>query len=336
MAARNARSRAALVALLASVCLLFTADAAPAATFGPFSNTTPISIFGLEAYSFPTLSVPYPSDIPVVGVTGTVTKVTVTLNDLYQPLGGNVKDLDFLVVSPGGAKLLLLSDAGVGGTGPNPASPTAVTLTFDDAAAGPVPFLGPVVTGTYQPTDYPANFLGFPACGGGPAYTEPDPDDFSLNPPAPGPPYGLTLGIFNGGPANGIWSLYALGDCLGSATATLLGGWSLTITTDAPTAARMSSFSAAGAKRGVTVRWRTASEVDAVGFNVYRATAAGPLRKANRTLIAARGGASGANYRFVDRSTRAGRAYTYRLQLVDLDGSHSWYGSVRVRAKGPR
>jgi hypothetical protein len=332
MAARNARSLAGLIALLASVWLLFTAGAARAATFGPFSNTTPISIFGLEAFSLPTLSVPYPSDISVAGVTGTVTKVTVTLNGLYQPLGGNVKDLDFLLVSPSGVNLLLLSDAAPATTGPDPTNPTAVTLTFDDAAAGPVPFVAPVLSGTYQPTNYSATFMNTVPCGGGALYTEPDPDNFILNPPAPAPPYGATLSVFNGTDPNGTWSLYALCDCLGSATATLQGGWSLTITTDAPSAARMMSFSAAGSKSGVTVRWRTGSEVDALGFNIYRAKARGFLRKVNHRLIAARGGTSGATYRFLDRSARSGVAYTYRLQLVDVDGTRSWYGSARARA----
>jgi hypothetical protein len=73
----------------------------------------------------------------------------------------------------------------------------------------------------------------------------------------------------------------------------------------------------------VTVRWRTASEVEVIGFNVYRKTSSGPLRKVNRALVAAKGGATGAGYRFVDRSTRAGVVYTYRLQVVDVDGTRS-------------
>jgi len=245
----------------------------------------------------------------------------------------SVKDLDFLLVSPTGDTLLLLSDAGEGTTGPDPQNPSSVTLTFDDAAPGSVLLPGQLLSGTYKPTNYD---FASTLCSSG-IYTEPDPDNFGLNatfsaePAAPPPPYGQSLSIFNGDDPNGTWRLYALSDCVGSSTATL-GGWSITIRTG-PTAARMTSFSAATAKRGVAVRWRTASEVDVLGFNVYRKTASGPLRKVNRSLIAARGGAAGASYRFVDRSARAGASYTYRLQLVDVDGTHAWYGSTRVHVK---
>jgi len=187
----------------------------------------------------------------------------------------------------------------------------------------------PVVSGTFQPTNWPANAAGNTPCSGGnPVYTEPDPDVFTA--PAPAGPYGSTLSIFNGDDPNGTWSLYAVTDCLGSGPGTLTN-WSITFTTS-PTAARITSFSAAPAKHGVTARWRTASEVDVLGFNLYRATATGPLRKVNRALLAARGGATGASYRVVDRSARKGVRYTYRLQAVELDGTRTWYGSARVRA----
>jgi hypothetical protein len=204
---------------------------------------------------------------------------------------------------------------------------TPLDLTFDDTAGGPVPFVGPVASGTYQPTNYPAVFMNSSAC-----QNEADPDVFTL--PAPAGPYtATTLSIFNGDNPNGTWSLYPVNDCIGSGAGTLVS-WSIAITTTTQTAARMTSFSAAPAKKGVTVRWRTASEVDTLGFNVYRRTSSGPLRKVNRALIAAKGGPAGASYRFVDRSTRAGVVYTYRLQLVDVDGTRSWYGSARVRARG--
>jgi hypothetical protein len=317
----HARQRAIYFVFVAMVSVLVAAGAAQA---GTFTNATPILISGIEGYSQPTLSIPYPSDIAVSGVTGTVTNVTIKLNDLVKP-SGPLREVDFLLVSPIGDKLLLLSDAGEGITG-------AVTLTFDDAAASALPLFGSVVSGTYKPTNYGATDGGISPCGGGQVYTEPDPDDFSLNPPAPAPPYGSALSIFNGDDANGTWKLYALSDCLGGASATVASGWSIAITTTTQTAARMTSFSAAPAKQGVTVRWRTASEVDVLGFNVYRRTVSGPLRRVNRSLIAAKGDTSGATYRFVDRSARAGHVYAYRLQLVDTDGTRSWYGSARVRA----
>jgi hypothetical protein len=63
-------------------------------------------------------------------------------------------------------------------------------------------------------------------------------------------------------------------------------------------------------------------------------TAPAPPGPYTATALSVKGGATGAGYRIVDRSTRAGVVYTYRLQVVDVDGTRSWYGSARVRAGG--
>ena len=88
------------------------------------------------------------------------------------------------------------------------------------------------------------------------------------------------------------------------------------------TAVSFRSFSATRSGKGVLLRWRTASEVDLLGFNVYRELR-GKKVKVNRFLIRARGAASGAAYRFLDRGAMrtSGR---YWLQAVNLDGSRSW------------
>jgi len=319
IAAKHTYKGFALVALLTVVSLLVIAGPASADT-ATFSTLIPISINGYSNPSFGATT-PYPSTIAVSGMTGTITKVTVGLSGLTKT-GSAMKDLDFLLVSPTGDTLLLLSDAGSGD------AQIPLTLVFDDAAAGPIPlFASPVVSGTYKPTNYAANEQGITPCDSM-LFNEPEPDAFTA--PAPVGPYGSTLGVFNGDNPNGTWSLYALLDCLGTAPAAL-ASWSITITTE-PTAARMTSFSAASGRHGVTVRWRTGSEVDALGFNVYRGKGNGALHKLNRALIRARGGAAGAGYRFVDRSARAGFRYAYRLQLIDTDGTRSWYGSASVRA----
>jgi hypothetical protein len=92
-----------------------------------------------------------------------------------------------------------------------------------------------------------------------------------------------------------------------------------------PTAVAVRSFGAS--RRGGTVRvsWRTASEVKIAGFNVYRKVGHGPLRKLNRTFVAAQGSAAGTTYRLVDRSVRRSQTYVYRLQVVNKAGVRSWY-----------
>src|SRR5207237_3296588 len=92
-----------------------------------------------------------------------------------------------------------------------------------------------------------------------------------------------------------------------------------------PTAVRLLGLTARPGRGGVAVDWRTGAETDLAGFNVYRGTA-----KLNHFLIAARGAATGAAYRFVDRTARAAKPYRYRLQLVGRDGSRTWSAAVRA------
>jgi hypothetical protein len=73
---------------------------------------------------------PYPSGIVVSGITGTVTKVTVTL---YSLTHNNPQDVDLLLAGPSGTNVVLMSGCGSG------YSVSGVTLTFDDGAASPLP-----------------------------------------------------------------------------------------------------------------------------------------------------------------------------------------------------
>ncbi|MFN2467533.1 MAG: hypothetical protein ABR521_05300 [Gaiellaceae bacterium] len=95
-----------------------------------------------------------------------------------------------------------------------------------------------------------------------------------------------------------------------------------------PTAVELTSFRARSEQGRVAVTWRTASQAGVLGFNLWRSGT-----KVNRALVPARGGLSGASYRFVDRRVQPGKAYTYRLQLVHRDGARSWHGAATVRAR---
>jgi hypothetical protein len=96
------------------------------------------------------------------------------------------------------------------------------------------------------------------------------------------------------------------------------------------TAVRVSSFTAAPAHGSVAIRWRTASEVGTVGFDVWR-FGRGPAVRVNSRLIAAKSaGTRGASYSLLDRTPLRGTAATYRLQAVDRDGRRSWRGVAAV------
>jgi hypothetical protein len=161
-----------------------------------FTNSTAIQIpVGADA-------APYPATLGVVGITGTVANVTVTLNNLTH---SSPNDLDVLLVGPGGQKAIILSDA----IGTNSQALSNVTLTFDDHAAGFLPEFGIVSPGTFRPTDYPPGD-SFPA-------------------PAPAPPYATNLNVFIAGTVNGTWSLYIVDDQPASNGGVVAGGWQLSI-----------------------------------------------------------------------------------------------------------
>jgi subtilisin-like proprotein convertase family protein len=174
-----------------------------------FSNSTPITIPDTPAPA-PELAVPYPSSIVVSGLSGPVSKVTVTLKNFSHTFPD---DVDVLLVGPAGQKLILMSDAG--------GAPNQVNsiFTFDDAAAAAMPNTFPGAntdnrtdSGTYKPSNYDAVADNFPA----PAPAGPHPD--------------TQLSVFNGTNPNGTWSLYVVDDAVGDA-GSISGGWDLTITT---------------------------------------------------------------------------------------------------------
>jgi uncharacterized repeat protein (TIGR01451 family) len=148
---------------------------------------------------------PYPAAIAVSGLSGAITKATVSVKGLTH---GFPNDLSFLLVSPAGRSVVLMSHAG-GSYGV-----TNIDLTFDDAAAGPVPNGSQISTGTYQASRY-----GTPA---------------AFPSPAPSAPYGSSLETaFEGTNPNGVWALYVLDDTRGDG-GSIANGWRLNLTTAVP------------------------------------------------------------------------------------------------------
>lgn len=264
----------------------------------------------------PSSAAQYPSTITVPpSLGGNITDVKVTLSlDFNFP-----QDLDILLVSPHGEKVLLMSD--VGGNS-NTFVPDTLTLQ-DGAPAIPDAPTPELTSGTYAPTN------GASDCDN---QTDPANEGFPL--PAPAGPYSGALSAFNGQSAIGTWNLYVIDDCNGIGPDNSISSWGLDLTTDSTTAVRVKTFKAASIRRGISVSWRTAGETDLLGFNIYRSTADKQI-KVNRQLIRAKsaGSPAGGSYRLLDRHVRAGITYAYRLQVLSLDGRRSWQGFARVRSK---
>jgi subtilisin-like proprotein convertase family protein len=167
---------------------------------------------------------PYPSTILVSGAPTTITGITVsfaTMNHTFPD------DVDVLLVSPTGRKMIVMSDAGLSNDWVN------ANITLDDAAAALMSDSGNNPSGTYKPTNYTAAQDGFVApAPAGPYLT-----------PAPSGTDTLTsafTGVAGGNP-NGTWNLYVVDDAA-TDVGNFNGGWSLTLSTSArvccaPTAA---------------------------------------------------------------------------------------------------
>ena len=83
----------------------------------------------------------------------------------------------------------------------------------------------------------------------------------------------------------------------------------------------------------VTLKWRTATEVDNAGFNIYRATRRnGSYTKINNGIIPAKGNStSGASYSYKD--TPGIGTFYYKLEDVNNEGVSTIHGTVRVQIK---
>ena len=112
--------------------------------------------------------------------------------------------------------------------------------------------------------------------------------------------------------------------------------WQCTITNSrgTPTAVRIASLRAERTRAGVLLRWRTASEADMLGFNVYRKSH-GKLVKLNRVLIPSLSGGitKGHRYSWLDRNARHAVTYTYRIQAVSHRGTRVWPGTTVARRR---
>jgi hypothetical protein len=82
---------------------------------------------------------------------------------------------------------------------------------------------------------------------------------------------------------------------------------------------------------GVMITWETASEVDTMGFNLYRAegSAEVPFEQVNAELIPAKGDPlTGASYEVEDKEAKPGRLYFYQIEEVESDNTYTRYPQV--------
>lgn len=85
----------------------------------------------------------------------------------------------------------------------------------------------------------------------------------------------------------------------------------------------------------ILIEWSTASELDTVGFNLYRSDSPdGPFEMINASLVpSSEDPMTGGEYQYEDRSVVPGKTYYYRLEDVEMNGGASQHGPIEVKAE---
>lgn len=100
-----------------------------------------------------------------------------------------------------------------------------------------------------------------------------------------------------------------------------------------PTAIELASFSAAAQGSNVLLTWETATELENLGFNLYRADSLyGERGQINGRLIPSEmsGNAMGATYTYLDETAAPGQTYYYWLEDVDVHGLVGEHGPAEA------
>jgi Ca2+-binding RTX toxin-like protein len=193
------KNGARLLVIAAVVATALQLSASPSSAV-QFCNTSGVEVVPLPPPGPnppPWIATPYPSNITVSGLTGTITDLNVNLNGFASD---SPSDLDFLLVGPQGQNLLFMSDAGGDNSVFNPVT-TPINLTIDDQAPNQLPGDTPLVGGgaSFRPIDDDDD-TGETMVG----------DTFPA--PAPAASSATALTVFNGTDPNGTWSLYLMDD----------------------------------------------------------------------------------------------------------------------------
>ena len=185
----------------------------------------------------------YPSTITTSGLSGSITNVSVTINNLTHSW---VHDMSLLLVAPSGESLLLQS-----GTADNQ---SATNLTYTISDAGSTQFSSSSLwmnNGTYKPTAYFWDLWPAPA----PAINQ-------FNNPGPFGTGAVTLnGAFASSTPNGQWKLF-IADFASGDAGLISGGWSLDISTAIVTPVTFKSFNVHEKANLIYANWEVENETN--------------------------------------------------------------------------
>lgn len=106
------------------------------------------------------------------------------------------------------------------------------------------------------------------------------------------------------------------------------------VNSSAPTSARLKFFKAVARTQNVKLKWRTETEFDVMGFNVWRGRNKNNINQkvnADLILVADPGSLNGHRYVLKDLTAKPGKRYFYQLEIVGVNGTLEMSDAVKVR-----
>jgi hypothetical protein len=100
---------------------------------------------------------------------------------------------------------------------------------------------------------------------------------------------------------------------------------------DIPTAVELAAFAAVPGHDHIDLQWETASEIDNLGFHLYRAVSyTGPQTRLNESLLPSQtpGSPAGTTYTFRDETAIPGVEYFFWLENIDVHGLSTRHGPI--------
>ena len=133
----------------------------------------------------------------------------------------------------------------------------------------------------------------------------------------------LASGVYDGA----SWQFQGLSTDVSNA---LYKPFSFSLSFAGVTAVELASFEARGLDGAIELSWTTGSEIDNLGFHLYRSEQAdGPYERVTTSLVPGLGSSpEGASYRYIDQGLDNGSSYFYELEDVETDGDTKRHGPV--------
>ena len=88
-------------------------------------------------------------------------------------------------------------------------------------------------------------------------------------------------------------------------------------------------------KHTVLLNWNTGTEMQILGFNLWKQTGKGEWTRINAEIIAAKnpGELIGNAYAYTDKTVKVGKKYSYKLEVISVEGYSAFTDPIQVKVQ---